>query len=123
MTETEALEILKRDDDDMRKGYFCINDFTALEVAKKALEKQEVAKEYGKDTNVRSNGWIPVEEGLPNWEIEDDYTEDVHTVLQWWDGDITYGVGWYRKNFGWSEDGVNCKVIAWMPIAPYQKGE
>ena len=40
MTEAEALEILKRDDDDMRKGYFCLNDFTALEVAKKALEKQ-----------------------------------------------------------------------------------
>lgn len=44
MTEAEALEILKRDDSDMRKGYFCLNDFTALEVAKTALEKQIAKK-------------------------------------------------------------------------------
>jgi len=81
-------------------------------------ECKEIVQEVAKD-----GGWIPVEERLPNWEIEEDYTENVHTVLQWWDGDITYGVGWYRKNFGWNEDGANCKVIAWKPIAPYQKGE
>lgn len=44
MTEQEALEILIRDDDDMRKGYFCLNDFTALEVAKNALERQIAKK-------------------------------------------------------------------------------
>ena len=52
MTEAEALEILKRDDDDMRKGYFCINDFLALEVAKTALEKQIAKKPIPVDSGV-----------------------------------------------------------------------
>lgn len=30
MTIDEALEIIKRDDNDMRKGYFCINDYIKL---------------------------------------------------------------------------------------------
>ena len=34
MTREEAIKILNRDDDSMRKGYFCINDFTAIEVLK-----------------------------------------------------------------------------------------
>ena len=34
MTREEAIEILNRDDDSMRKGYFCINDFNAIEVLK-----------------------------------------------------------------------------------------
>lgn len=34
MTKEEAIEILNRDDDSMRKGYFCINDFIAIEVLK-----------------------------------------------------------------------------------------
>ena len=41
MTEQEAIAVLKRDDDSMRKGYFCINDFIAIEVAIKALEEVE----------------------------------------------------------------------------------
>lgn len=34
MTREEAISILNRDDDSMRKGYFCINDFKAIEVLK-----------------------------------------------------------------------------------------
>lgn len=34
MTREEAINILNRDDDSMRKGYFCINDFEAIEVLK-----------------------------------------------------------------------------------------
>ena len=34
MTREEAINILNRDDDSMRKGYFCINDFKAIEVLK-----------------------------------------------------------------------------------------
>lgn len=34
MTRKEAINILNRDDDSMRKGYFCINDFKAIEVLK-----------------------------------------------------------------------------------------
>ena len=36
MTREEAIEILNRDDNEMRKGWFCINDFIAIEVLKKA---------------------------------------------------------------------------------------
>lgn len=32
MTVNEAIEILERDDEDMRRGFFCLNDFTAIEV-------------------------------------------------------------------------------------------
>lgn len=34
MTREEAINILNRDDNSMRKGYFCINDFMAIEVLK-----------------------------------------------------------------------------------------
>ena len=34
MTREKAIEILNRDDESMRKGYFCINDFKAIEVLK-----------------------------------------------------------------------------------------
>lgn len=34
MTREEAIAILNRDDADMRKGLFCINDFLAIEVLK-----------------------------------------------------------------------------------------
>lgn len=47
MTESEALEILIRDDEEMRKGFFCINDFFAIEVAKKALEEIQQYKVIG----------------------------------------------------------------------------
>lgn len=35
MTVNEAIEILERDDEDMRRGFFCLNDFTAIEVLKR----------------------------------------------------------------------------------------
>lgn len=41
MDRTEALEILNRDDEEMRKGYFCINDFLAIEKAKSDMQKLE----------------------------------------------------------------------------------
>ena len=42
----------------LQKHFYC-------EGVKKAIEiVQEVAKEYGKDTNVRSNEWIPTAEML-----------------------------------------------------------
>ena len=34
MTREQAIEILNRDDKYMRSGYFCINDFLAIEVLK-----------------------------------------------------------------------------------------
>ncbi len=69
-----------------------------------------------------NGGWIPVSERLPEITIEGRYSEDMLTVLKWYDGDITYNVGWYNINGVWNEDCENCKVIAWMPLPePYQK--
>jgi len=84
---------------------------------------QEVAKEYGKDTNVRSNGWIPYTTNgeLPNngqrvWlSFTTPYTSFVKSA--WWIYD----------HFEW-ENGKTVKdyPLAWKPYevpAPYQKGE
>ena len=53
MTEQEAIAVLKRDDDSMRKGYFCINDFIAIEVAIKALEEIQQYREIGTPEELR----------------------------------------------------------------------
>ena len=45
MTIDEAKEILIRDNDDMRKGIFCINDFVAIETVIEALEEFKALKE------------------------------------------------------------------------------
>ena len=54
MTEKEAIAVLKRDDDSMRKGYFCINDFIAIEVAIKALEEVEQYRAIGTPEECRA---------------------------------------------------------------------
>ena len=93
---------------------------------------QEVAKEYG-------NGWIPVEERLPENECS------VLVVLGYTYSPMVadYGIArllkfdngeshWCENNYGYlewdkySDNHGGCsayKVIAWKPIAPYQKGE
>ena len=86
---------------------------------------QEVAKEYGKDTNVPSNGWIPVEVELPK--ITNDYL-----VTKMCDNDENPIYETAHEIF-WTIDGkwdcerdeyCDWKVIAWQnKIAPYQKGE
>ena len=55
MTESDALEILTRDDEEMRKGFFCINDFFAIEVAKKALEEIQQYRAIGTVSEFREN--------------------------------------------------------------------
>ena len=45
MTNKEAIEILNRDDNDMRKGYFCINDFEAIYTLKGLQEPKTVIYE------------------------------------------------------------------------------
>ena len=78
---------------------------------------QEVAKEYGKDTNVRSNGWIPVEEGLPKdnqsmlviTKTGTIWTAFYDTFCETWIDNVTDNV---------------LDVIAWQPLpAPFKKGE
>lgn len=54
MTREEAIKILNRDDDSMRKGCFCINDFLAIEVLKSeepckdAVSRAEVIDELNR---------------------------------------------------------------------------
>ena len=76
---------------------------------------QEVAKEYGKDTNVRSNGWIPCSERLPD-------TYDNLLICQ---SNGYVGVGYSTlKEFRDLNSYPYDDVIAWQPLpAPYQKGE
>ncbi len=46
MTREQAIEVLNRDDESMRGGWFCLNDFTAIEVLKTAdvVERSKVNK-------------------------------------------------------------------------------
>jgi len=75
---------------------------------------QEVAKEYGKDTNVRSN-WIPTAEMLfPRYgqKVLASVRTDVatHEVI----------ITTYERQEYW-HNGI---ITAWQPLpAPYQKGE
>ena len=44
MTINEALEVLERDDEEMRRGYFCINDFIAIDTLKNAFRNGNVGE-------------------------------------------------------------------------------
>lgn len=85
---------------------------------KRAIDKvNKVAEEY-------NNGWIPCSERLPDIHEGKTQSEEVYTVVEWEDGEITYSVGWYNKSGKWNEDSKICKVVAWKPIQLYiQKGE
>ena len=96
---------------------------------------QEVAKEYGKDTNVPSNGWIPVTENPP--------AKNRFYIVTTYDGEIYRAEPAYYARFGylgqqnikpqwWSDHSSNAcliedddyEFVAWMELpAPYQKGE
>lgn len=72
----------------------------------------EVEAEYGKDINVRGNGWIPCSERLPNHK---------HNLLLCLESGYV-GEGYYSAN-GFKD--VNSypydNVIAWQPLPlPYQ---
>jgi hypothetical protein len=92
----------------LQKLYYC-------EGVKKAIDiVQEVAKEYGKDTNVPSN-WIPTAEMLfPRYgqKVLATVRTDVatHEVI----------ITTYERQEYW-HNGI---ITAWQPLpAPYQKGE
>ena len=93
---------------------------------------QEVAKEH-------NNGWIPVEERLPNdldyrfyMCIVENHEEDAPMFCQY---EEDYGFGFWHdyydgeslgfrdSEFKTNEELGYEKVIAWQQIPPYQKGE
>ena len=96
-------------------------DFYSTEKStyEKAIEiVQEVAKEYGKDTNVPSNGWIPYSERLPE--------KDQRCLVQYNGAmsgfedymDVDTFNGEMFEFFG------SKYVVAWQPLPEkYQKGE
>ena len=73
------------------------------------------AKEYGKDTNVRSNGWIPTAEMLfPR--CGQKVLASVRTDIATHEVIITE----YQRQEYW-HNGI---ITAWQPLpVPYQKGE
>lgn len=58
--------------------------------------------------------WIPADH--PPETDENNSSEDVIVKVKWWDDDITYDVGYYRKKYGWSTDCDSAKAIAWFPL-------
>ena len=92
---------------DSAKGY-ANGVAIAIEIVKQAAEQ------FGTDTNVGSNGWIPCSERLPE--------NDCHCLVTTSDMEIGIREYGYSKGFGW--DGFE-RIIAWQPLPqPYQpKGE
>lgn len=67
--------------------------------------------------------WIPAD-NPPKTFNDRGQSEDVLLKLKWFDGDISYCVGWYSKSVGWTDDSENTEVIAWMPLpSPYIQEE
>ena len=93
-----------------------VNSFVDLEDAIEIV-KQE-AEKFGTDTNVGTNGWIPVSERLPE--------ESLNSVIGWDEYRerccfVQYiGGRWFLGN-----DIDSVKIIAWQPLPePFQpKGE
>ncbi len=114
----KIIEKLKEDKEHTFDG--CINKRFAIEIVKKEAEK------FGTDTNVGSNGWIPVSERLPN---QDGEFSDVLITCE----SISDGVFVQSAEFYIASDGEPVfdalyhyeRVLAWMPLQhPYQpKGE
>lgn len=78
----------------------------------------QLAEEYGKDTNVTTNGWIPCSERLP---------EEYGFVLCYGknrEGENKYEVSTYAHEIHCWMCSRIADVIAWKPLpAPYTEGE
>ena len=63
----------------------------------------------------KKHEWIPAD-NPPKTFNDRGQSEDMLLKLKWFDGDISYCVGWYSESVGWSDDSENTEVIAWMPL-------
>lgn len=86
-------------------------------------QKMDDIKKKIEDAPAVEQRWIPCSERLPDMSTGGVASEDVLMVLEWWDGEMSYDIGWYNKNGEWNVDGVHRKVIAWMPLPEPYKGE
>lgn len=80
MTREQAIEILNRDDSEMRKGYFCINDFNAIEVLKTAdvVERSKIDKAIEEINDMPTIGYY--EEPLGSRPMV--FKDDILTILK-----------------------------------------
>lgn len=84
----------------------------------------ELAEEYGKDTNVTTNGWIPCSERLP---------EEAACYLVAWMDERNKPIPFYEivefDSVDWCEGYIpqaegNYRILAWQPLpTPYTEGE
>ena len=121
-------KIIEKLEEQKTKGIYDSNSIIGEKnVWAKAIEivKQE-AEKIGTDTNVGSNGWIPVSERLPEEPKEGltnlDECDEYIVMIK--NAKIPTALN-YAGNGEWYRDGVFYDVIAWQPLPePYQpKGE
>jgi hypothetical protein len=125
-TAYDVTKVVERLEVEKAKGHYDFNSVIGEKnVWQKAIDiVQEVAKECGKDTNVRSNVWIPCSEILP--EEQDEYL--VYWTAEGFKGKCFYEIIEYHLEDGWIGEIPQAPfgkytVIAWMELPAYQKGE
>ncbi len=121
----ECLHCKEKEDDwcDCRDCIICVWDKA------KAIVK-EIAQEYSTDTPQKSlDGWIPVTERLPKYDVLSEYYEEVIVTLD--DGRVTVGCycnlykEWWVNAESGTKHAINATghVIAWQPLPEPYKAE
>lgn len=108
--------------------YFSMDDYDLIKKAADTIEELSLKlhnSQMERSSMYYNNGWISVEERLP--ETIGHFSDDMLVAIQWDDGDITTAISYYASKstniFGkWSVDCFDYHVIAWRPLPPvYEK--
>lgn len=109
----ELLEEIDRLDEPYYKGYICKYDV------------QDIIRNHFLDVRKMVDGWIPVEEGLPE-EGENDFYDMQLVTLE--DGEVCLGVyinpeheWWTRRQEGETLYTNKRNVVAWQPLPEHYK--